>query len=422
MRWSMVARWVVTGVLLLSGCGSPASSAVSTGADGTGPVTLATGRDLTGYLRGRLQVWNASHPTQKATLIELPEAADDVRAQMISNLQAKSERYDVLNMDVSWTAEFAAAGWISPLDTHQFPLDKFLKPVVDTATFRDRLYAVPYVTNAGVLYYRKDILDREHLPPPRTWADLERDARTVAPRYGLKGYAGQFLPYEGLTVNYAEAVQSAGGQLLSGEGTKVAVDSPAARQALDFLVRGVREGWIPQEALTFKEEESRQAFQDGRYLFMRNWPYAYDLGEAKGSPIAGRFGVVPLPGLDGPGSSSLGGSNLAVSSYSRHQKTARALIRFLTGLDNERQVLLQGSLPPVWAQLYTDPALVRRYPYLPVLRQSILSAKPRPKTPDYDQVSLAVAEAAHDALTLRRSPDEATARLADELGTIVRGP
>lgn len=425
MRWPRALRRLLAGVLLLGllgGCALPGASGRAAAGDGTGPLTLATGRDLTGYLRGRLAQWNRTHPAEKATLIELPEAADDVRAQMISNLQARSDRYDVLNMDVVWTAEFAANGWITPLDRADFPLNRFLPPVVGTATFRGRLYAVPYVTNAGMLYYRRDILDREHLAPPRTWADLERIARTVAPKYHLGGYAGQFLPYEGLTVNYAEAVQSAGGRILSGEGTKVTVDSAAARAGLEFLVRGVREGWIPREALTFKEEDARQAFQDGRYLFMRNWPYAYDLAEAKGSPVAGKVGVVPLPGPDGPGSSTLGGSNLAISSYSRHQRSALRLIQYLTGADNQRQVLVQGSLPPVWADLYTDPALVRRFPYLPVLRQSILSAQPRPKSPVYDQVSLAVSEIVHDALTLRRTPQETTDRLAHELDAIIRNP
>ena len=414
--------WLVAAGLLLSGCGLSRVSVRDADADGVGPVKLVTGEDLTGYLRGRLQVWNAGHPRQKATVLELPAAADEARSQMISNLQAKSDRYDVLNLDVVWTSEFAANGWITPINPSEFPLDEFLKQTVATAGYHGELYAVPYVTNAGLLYYRKDILDREHLAPPRTWADLERLAMTVARRNGVNGYAGQFLPYEGLTVNYAEAVQSAGGEILSDHGTKAAVDSPMARQALSFLVRGVREGWIPQETLTFDEEGSRKAFQDGRYLFLRNWPYVYGLAEAEHSKIAGKFGVTELPGPNGPGISSLGGSNLAISSYSRHKKTARKLIQFLTSLDNERQVLIRGLLPPVWSQLYTDPELVRRFPYLPVLRQSILSAKPRPMTPAYAQVGLAIAAAVHDALGQRQSPDMTAARLERELNAIIRGP
>jgi multiple sugar transport system substrate-binding protein len=363
--------------------------------------------------------WNAAHPAEKVTLLELPEAADDQHAQMVTNLQAKSDRYDVLNIDVAWTAEFADGGWIIPLDRRQFPLDQFLKPVVDTAVFGGKLYGVPYTSNAGLLYYRKDILAKAGERPPKTWAELRRLARTLAPRYGLEGYAGQFLPYEGLTVNFAEAVQSAGGAILTEDGTKVAVDSAQARQGLEFLVRGFHEGWIPRRAVSFKEEESRREFQEGRLLFLRNWPYAYGLAARPGSKVANRFGVTLLPGQDGPGSSSLGGANLAVSAYSRHQKTAIAFIKYFTGLDNEREVLTQGSFPPVWARLYDDPALIRRFPYLPVLKQSILAARPRPVSPNYNQVSLAISNSVSGALSFRQPPDAAVSQLAGDLRSVI---
>ncbi len=339
---------------------------------------------------------------------------------MISELRSGRDRFDVLNIDVAWTSEFAAAGWISPLRRERFPLDAFLRPVVDTATFDGRLYAVPYVTNAGLLYYRKDILDREGEQPPRTWDELVRQARTIAPKYGLDGYAGQFLPYEGLTVNVTEAVHSAGGSILRDDGARVTVDSDAARAGLRFLADGVREGWISRDALGYKEEESRRAFQDGRLLFLRNWPYVYADASGEGSKVAGKFGAVPLPGRDGPGTSVLGGSNLAVSSHARHPASAADLISYLTSERVQRQVLTKGSLPPVRAALYEDPELIRAYPYLPTLRQSVLSAVPRPKSPRYDQVSLAVQAVAQDVLALRQTPEQAAARLARELGTISR--
>jgi multiple sugar transport system substrate-binding protein len=415
-------RIALLALALAAGCtwSRPAPPAGAGDPDGTGPLTLVTGRDISGYLQGLLNEWNATHPRERVTLIELPEAADDVRAQMITNLQAKSTRYDVLNLDVIWIAEFAKSGWIVPIDRRQFPLDHLLKPAVDTALFHGTLYAVPYTSNGGLLYYRRDVLERERRRPPRTWAELEQLASTVAPRYGLLGYAGQFFPYEGLTVNFAEAVQSAGGRILSDDGTRPEVDSPQARRGLDFLVRGVRDGWIPRAALGFKEEESRRAFQEGRLLFLRNWPYVYGQASRPGSKVAGRFGVAPLPGPDGPGSSSLGGANLAISAYSRRQRSALSFIRYLTGIDTQRQVLIQGSQPPVWAELYDDPALIRRFPYLPVLKQSILEARPRPKSPDYNQVSLAVSNAAHQALSLRRSPDATISGLARDLRDIVR--
>jgi multiple sugar transport system substrate-binding protein len=417
---SLASRLLV--IVLATGCGvsGPSHSASDGPSVATsGPIALATGRDLTGYMQPLVDKWNSVHPAEKVTLLELPEAADDQHAQMVTNLQAKSDRYDVLNIDVVWTAEFADAGWIIPLDRRQFPLDQFLKPVVDTAVFGGKLYAVPYTSNAGLLYYRKDILAKAGKRPPKTWAELRRLARTLAPRYGLEGYAGQFLPYEGLTVNFAEAVQSAGGAILTEDGTKVAVDSAQTRQGLEFLARGFREGWIPRRAVSFKEEESRREFQEGRLLFLRNWPYVYGLAARPGSKVANKFGVTLLPGQDGPGSSSLGGANLAVSAYSKHQKTAIAFITYFTGLDNEREVLTQGSFPPVWARLYDDPALIRRFPYLPVLKQSILSARPRPVSPNYNQVSLAISNSVSGALSFRQPPDAAVSQLAGDLRSVI---
>ncbi len=390
-------------------------------AGGSGPLTLATAGDLTNYLGPLLAGWNRAHPSEHVTLVELPDSADESRAQMATDLRAgERSRFDVLNIDVNWTTEFAAAGWIKPLPRSRFPLDTFLAPVVNTATYEGRLYAVPYVTNAGLLLYRKDILAEAGVTAPRTWGELERYAKTLAPARGLEGYAGQFLPYEGLTVNAAEAVYSAGGTILGDEGERVTVDSAAAREAFGFLARGVREGWIPREALAYKEEESKRAFLEGRLLFLRDWPYAYVAASASGSPVAGKVGAVPLPGPDGPGRSVLGGSNLAVSSHARHPDSAARLIAYLTGERVQRQVLTRGALPPVRAALYEDPELIRRFPYLPTLRTSVLAAAPRPKSPLYGQVSLVVQAVVDDVMAGRETPGAAVGRLARELDELAR--
>ncbi|MEW9532772.1 ABC transporter substrate-binding protein [Microbispora sp. NPDC049125] len=406
--------------LVAAGCAglTDGGSGGPQGTGGTGPITLAIGRDTTAYLGPLLERWNRAHPAEPVTLMELPEAADEQRAQMVANLQAHNSVYDVLGLDVVWTAEFADAGWIVPLDRSQVPLDKMLKGVADTAIYRDRLWAAPYVSNAGLLYYRSDILAKEHLKPPRTWAELRDEATRLGPKYHIGGYAGQFLPYEGLTVNFAEAVQSAGGSILSSDARRVTMDLGKARTALDFLAGGVKDGWIPREALTYKEEESRLAFQEGRLLFARNWPHAY--GPATHSALNGKFAVTRLPGLDGPGSSSLGGLNLAISAYSKRQKSALDFIRYFTGREIQRLVLTEGSFPPVWAELYDDPALIKRFPYLPVLKESILSARPRPVTANYNQVSLVISSAVSGALTLTEPVEETVAELRQQLGEVIQ--
>jgi multiple sugar transport system substrate-binding protein len=422
MRWIHAAgRGLLVLVVVMTGYMASGARIDEAAASGRGALTLATAGDLTGYLGSVLEGWNRTHPGERVTLVELPDSADETHAQMASDLRGGDRsRFDVLNIDVSWTSEFAAAGWIRPLPRDRFPLHTFLDPVVETATYDDRLYAVPYVTNAGLLLYRKDILAKEGVDPPRTWAELERDAKTIAPKYGLDGYAGQFLPYEGLTVNAAEAVYSAGGTILGDEGERVTVNSKAAGEGIGFLARGVREGWIPKRALTYKEEESKQAFQDGHLLFLRNWPYAYAVASAKGSPVAGKIGAVPLPGPDGPGKSVLGGSNLAVNAHARHPDSAARLIAYLTSERVQRQVLTRGALPPVRADLYEDPGLVRAFPYLPTLRESVRTAEPRPKSPRYDQVSLVVQAVVQDAMTGHETPAAAVRRLARELDAIAR--
>ncbi|MGY6022231.1 ABC transporter substrate-binding protein [Streptomyces spinosirectus] len=420
MRWMHAAgRGLLVLVVVMTGYIASGAHADEGPADGRGPLTLATAGDLTDYLGPLLEGWNRTHPGEKVTLVELPDSADETHAQMATDLRGGDRsRFDVLNIDVSWTSEFAAAGWIRPLPRGRFPLGTFLKPVVKTAEYDGRLYAVPYVTNAGLLLYRKDVLAKEGVPPPRTWAELERDAKTIAPKYGLDGYAGQFLPYEGLTVNAAEAVYSAGGSILGDEGARVTVNSAAAREGIGFLARGVREGWIPKKALMYKEEESKQAFRDGKLLFLRNWPYAYVVSSAKGSPVAGKIGAVPLPGPDGPGRSVLGGSNLAVNTHARHPDSAARLIAYLTSAPVQRQVLTRGALPPVRAALYQDPDLVRQFPYLPTLRKSVRSAAPRPQSPRYGQVSLVVQAVVQDAMTGHETPAAAVRRLARELAAI----
>jgi multiple sugar transport system substrate-binding protein len=415
---------VAVGLLLVAGCtsgnASPGGSPPSI--NGIGPITLAIGKDNAGWLQGVITGWNKDHPNQKVTLLLLPEASNDQLAQLVANLQAKSDEYDVIDMDVIWTAEFASNGWIIPLPESQFPLKDFLKPAVDTAMYQGRLYAVPDYSNADLLWYRKDILAKAGQQPPKTWAQLARLAETVAPKYGLDGYAGTFAPYEGLTVNFATAVQSAGGSIMSADDNKITVDSPQALEGLQFLVSGFQQGWIPKIALTYEEESSQAAFEAGKFLFLDNWPDVYRALSAPGpaNKVYGKFWFTALPGPKGPGSTSLGGANLAISAYSQHQRTALDFIKYMTDLANEREMLEQGSFPPVWTQLYTDKSLIRSYPYLPVLEQAINSAQPRPAITNYDQASLAISSAVYQALTGRNKPQQALADMAVQLAQIIR--
>jgi multiple sugar transport system substrate-binding protein len=410
----------------LTGCGGGNKSSSETSGkagtfDGKGPITLASGKDTSGYLPSALEKWNSAHPSEKATLIELPEAADQQRQQMIQNAQTKSDAYSVLVTDVVWTDEFAANGWIEQLPQDQFQLDKILKPVTDTAKYFGKLYAAPYLTDAGLLYYRKDLLDAAGITsPPKTWDELKADCQKVIPQSGgANCYAGQFEKYEGLTCNFSEAVDSAGGAVVNEQGKPV-VDSPEAKKGLDFLVNGFKDGTIPKEAITYKEEEGRRAFQDGKLIFHRQWPYQYAKANATdgSSKVAGKFSVAPIPGLTGPGKATLGGHNLAISKFAKNKGSALEFIKFMTTESEEKLHLQKTSEAPVYASLYDDPELVKQFPYMPVLRDAVNAAQARPKIVKYGDATTAMQDAAYAAMTGTKTSDAALKELQTKLSSI----
>jgi multiple sugar transport system substrate-binding protein len=414
--------------LLVAGCGgdggggSSSSGGNAGGLEGRGEITFATGKDTSGNLQKLIDKWNTDHPNEKARVIELPESADSQRSRMVQNAQVKSDEFSILNLDVVWTAEFAANRWVQELPANQFDLDKFLEPAVSTAKYRDKLYAVPSTSDGGLLYYRKDLLDAAGVQPPKTWDELIAACQKVLPSNpGVSCYAGQFEKYEGLTVNFSEAVNSAGGVVVDDQG-KPDVDTQQAKDGLNTLVQGFKTGLIPQKAITYKEEEGRRAFQAGELLFHRQWPYQWALANKTdgSSTVAGKFDVTPLPGKDGPGASTLGGHNLAISAFAKNKASALDFIKYLTSEETQRSNLLATSQAPTRTSLYEDQELVSKFPYLPTLKESIEKAKQRPAVIKYGDVTTAIQEAAYSALTGAKTTDAALADLQTKLEDLTK--
>jgi multiple sugar transport system substrate-binding protein len=427
---------VVAAAALLAACGNSGSSSSGNsggggggggegGLTGEGDFTFVSGKDTSGNMQKLIDKWNTDHPNAKVRLVELPESADGQRQQMVQNATTKSDAYTVLNLDVVWTAEFAANKWIVELPKDTINESEFLKPAVDTTKYRDKLYGVPIYSDGGMLYYRKDLLTAAGITaPPKTWQELVEDCTKVkaTPAGANIGcYAGQFEKYEGLTVNFAEAVQSAGGSIVKEDG-KPDVNTSAAKAGLDALVQGFKAGVIPQKAITYKEEEGRRAFQAGELLFHRQWPYQYAKANATdgSSQVAGKFDVAPLPGITGKGSSSLGGHNFAISAFAKNKKSALDFIKFFSSEENERSNLLATSQAPTRSSLYDDAALVQQFPYLKTLKESILSAVPRPKAVKYGDVTTAIQENAYAALTGTKTTDAALKDLQTKLEELVK--
>lgn len=388
-------------------CGSSGSSdQAGQNQNGRGPITYVQGKDNTGDVQNIMDKWNALHPDQKVTLKEQSDSADDQHSDLVQHFKAQDSGYDVTSVDVVWTAEFAAQGWLTPLEG-QFAVDKgpLLPAAVKAGSYQDKMYAAPYATDGGMLFYRTDLVPK----PPTTWAELEADCQ-IAKAHQMGCYAGQFAKYEGLIVNASEAINAAGGEVVKPDGKTADVDTPQAKQGLDFLVNGYKTGIIPPEAITFKEEPSRQAFESGKLLFMRNWSSAYNLAQTDGtSTVKDKFGVTTEPGPNGPGASTLGGHDLGVSAFSKNKATAIDFIKFMESSEIQREVLTKQSNAPVLTALYSDPQLLAdpKLGFLKTLGESLSTAKARPVTPFYPAVGSAIEENAYAAIKGDKSTEQA---------------
>jgi multiple sugar transport system substrate-binding protein len=373
------------------------------GAKGT--VAWCIGKDTTGAFTDSIEKFNRRNPDLQAKLLELPVEADQQREQQVQRLEAKSAECDVLGMDVIWTAEYAAAGWLYDLTAVVDRLKARLIPsTVETARYAGKLWAVPFNTNAGLLFYRTDQVSEA----PTTWEQVYEEARRK------DGLVYQGAEYEGATVNFLELFWSAGGSVLSEDGKSVELDSPEARKALQFMADGIRSGAVPKAVNTYAEENVRRAFEAGRATFMHNWPYAYTLG--KKSPIADDFDVTPFPGYGGgKGTSALGGFNLAISAFTDNAEASLALVQFLTTPDIQKDLMIDATLPATAAEVYSDPDVRKAIPFAPTLLTAVEQAQPRPVSPVYPQITDAIAKNVSKAISGRASPDEAVTTMSKQI-------
>ncbi|MGV8848136.1 MAG: ABC transporter substrate-binding protein [Propionibacteriaceae bacterium] len=417
-----------TAVLASAACGSSssttgASSAANDEWNTKGPINYVQGKDTSGNVAAIIAKWNAANPNEKVSLIELSESADEQRAAMIKNAESKGgANYDILSVDVVWTAEFAANGYLAEMPS-SLDMSGYLKAAVDSGTYFNKLYAFPSTSDGAMLYYRKDLLTAAGIAaPPKTWDEMKAACAAVkAKGVTIDCYGGQFQKYEGLTCNFAEMVNSAGGEFLSADG-KPTVNSAKAVAGVKWAVDAFADGTITKAQLTWKEEESRKAFQDGKLLFLRNWPYVYSLANKTdgSSAVAGKFGVAPIPGLTGLGVSTLGGHNMGISKFTKNKGTALAFVKWWNSAENQKANTIATSNAPTWVALYTDPELTSKFEYLPVLKASIDGAKARPKAVKYGDVTLAIQDAAYGALNGQTPPQAAMDALQTKLEGLVK--
>jgi multiple sugar transport system substrate-binding protein len=409
-----LALLMLVAMLAIAGCGGDddddggggAPDAEKVGqAKATGDVTWCIGKDTSGAFQTVVDSFNEANPDANVKLLQLPEAADEQRRLQIQRLRAESPECDVLGMDVIWTAEYAAQGWL--LDVSDFITengDQFIQSTVDTTEYEGKNWAVPFNSNAGFIYYRTDEVQQA----PEDWETLYQEAQKG------NGVVYQGFRYEGLTVNFLELLYSAGASVLSEDGQEATADSQEVRDVLTFMADGIKDGAAPKAVTTYKEEESRRAFESGNATFMRNWPYAYSLG--KESKIADDFDITTFPGYAGnEGAGVLGGYDLAISAYSANPEGSLAFIEYATGAEQQKIMATEASLPPTLTAVYDDPAVKKALPFAEELRTALEQAQPRPVSPVYPQISEAIYNNVFAALQGDMSPDEAASKMNEEI-------
>ncbi|AMO91195.1 bacterial extracellular solute-binding family protein [Corynebacterium simulans] len=389
--------------LALAGCSSDEGSSDSAaqgsvdGADGRGPITFAMGKNDTDKIQPIIEKWNKEHPEEKVTLKELAGEADAQRDTLVQSLQAGNSDYDVMALDVVWTAEFAANQWLAPLtDELEVDTSDLLESTVESATYNDTLYALPQNTNGQLLFRNTDLADKA----PEKFADLKSACEAL--KKDTSCLTTQLKQYEGLTVNTAGFMEGWGGSVLADDGTP-SVDSAESKAGLQALVDAYKDGVISKDSTAATEEETNLAFTEGKSAFAINWPYMYTNAEDAGV----KFEVQPLVGKDGVGVSTLGGYNNGININSEKKATALDFMKFIINEENQKS-FAEASFPPVLASVYDDPALIEQFPYLPALKESLENAAPRPVSPFYTAISKAVQDNAYAALTADKSVDDAT--------------
>lgn len=400
-----------------NGSGSGSGAAGSVALEGTGPITWVQGKDNSGgMVQKRLDEWNAANPGEEVTLIELSAEADQQRQSFINNAQTKSEAYDVISVDNVWVSEFAANQWIVELPQDELKNDDIIESVWNTGLYMDRLFAMPFATDSSIMFYRKDFLAEAGVEVPTTWDEVKAaiDAVRALPGHeSIGGFGGQFAKYEGLTCCASEFIHSFGGAFYS-DSNEVTINSPETIEGLQFLMDAFKEGYIPAEALEWKEEDGRNAFEADELLFYRQWPYQYNNNlQALGTE---KFDVAALPSLGGNDFvPTLGGHNCGISAFSKHKATALKFIKWFTSVESERYALDTQTLAPITGSLYEDAEMLDKFPYLPILRASLDSAKGRPKAVAYGDVTAAIQDAIYAAIKQETTAEEAVSTLESSL-------
>jgi len=410
------------GTALFAGGGGEKPEAVA-----TGPITLRLmdRLDRFNYNAKILPMFEKANPNVKLEYIVAPQqGANYVHDKELTMLAAKDGSIGVFNTDVIWPPEFAAAGWLSPLDDVFPPAEqkKYIGAMIDAQTIGGKVYGVPYLNDIGHMFYRKDLLEGAGAKPPVLWSDLvEISQKLQGPQ--MIGYVAAFYQDQQLMCNYYEYLFSNNGRFLDDTGKKTLFTEKPSIEAVQFMVDLVNKYKIMQQgALTDTLDTGRIIFTEGRSVFHRNWNYVYSTAESHpDSKIKGKTGTALVPRFpNGPHVATLGGWSYSVNAFSKNQAEYKKLAVFLGGADAQKIRALDGDITPTMYSLLGDPDVVKKYPVYLAWQKEAESAKSRPKSPFYTQLSTIFQAELQNALLMKKSPEQAMKDAAEQMKPVLK--
>ena len=358
-------------------------------------------------------------------IFTIPNSTTDILALFRQLFAAKSPDLDVVNVDVVWPG--VIKDHLLDLKPYSKGVEKEHFPaIVANNTVDGKLLAMPWFTDAGLLFYRKDLVEKYGAKPPTTWEELAATAKKIqdgeraAGNKDFQGFVFQAKAYEGLTCNALEWVSGSGGGTVVDEQGQITINNAQAAQALNRAARWI--GTIsPVGVLNYEEEEARGVFQNANALFMRNWPYAWSLLQKDDSLVKGKVGIAKLPGT--PSAATLGGWHLGVSKYSKNAAIAADLVMYMTSAQVQKARAMGGSFNPTLPALYQDKDIITANDFMSSLADVFANSVARPTTATglkYPQVSQSFYNAAHEVMSQRATGEEAVKKLESRLKQIRR--
>jgi trehalose/maltose transport system substrate-binding protein len=432
-RVMLITAMGVTAALTAAACSSstssPAAAPSPSGSATSGNITWWASPITTTSPDPRTVLINAFekvYPNIHVKLQSAPTDTDTNRASLITTISGGASSPDVFMGDVIWPAQFGHAGLATPLSSY-FPSSywsSFAPGLVQGATYKGQVYGAPFFEDQGFLYYRKDLLAKEHMAVPTTWPQLESDAATLVHKGLVKyGYVWQGASYEGLTCNFMEYLGSAGGTALNSGLTQASLNSPAGMQAANFMHSLITSGATPSAVTTFQEAQSMSAFATGQAAFLRNWDYGWSYSQTASSPssVVGKVGVTPLPSFSGqpsPGTSNIGGWNLYINPHSKNTAADVTFIKWMTSPAAQTILGTQFSEIPTVQSVRQSAAVKAKNPVLAIVGSTRLIPRPA-QTPAYAKVSQAIYTNINSMLAGTTSPSGALSAASSQINSAV---